>query len=85
MRRSSVSREYHGLYSWLAQMVYFILYLRHVNGGDIIRRNLKYYDADANEPLWIFSLNHDLMIESLAANKDVPLSSGFTDEVVRSS
>ena len=87
MRRSSVSQDYHGLYSWLAQMVYFILYLRHVNHGDIIQRNLKYYDglsalADANEPLWIFSLNHDLMIESLAVHRDVPLSSGFTDEVV---
>ena len=87
MRQSSVSKEYHGLYSWLVQMVYFILYLRHVNGRDMIRRNLKYYDGlsalvDANEPLWIFSLNHDLMIESLAAHRAVPLSSGFTDEVV---
>lgn len=88
MRSSPSSEEYHHLYTWLMQMVYFILYHRHINYADYIRRNLKYYDglsafADGNRPLWIFSLNHDLIIECLAATMDdMPLSSGFTSEVV---
>ena len=88
MRSSPSSEEYHHLYSWLVQMVYFILYYRHIKNVDYIRRNLKYYDglsafADANKPLWVFSLNHDLIIECLATTMDdLPLSSGFTSEVV---
>ena len=84
MRRS----EYHHLYAWLVQMVYFILYYRHINNADYLRRNLKYFSglsafADANKPLWIFSLNHDLIIECLATTMDdLPLSAGFTSEVV---
>ncbi len=89
MRGSLASQEYDHLYAWLVQMVYFILYYRHIKNVDYIRRNLKYYDglstfADDNKPLWIFSLNHDLIIECLATTvDDLPLSSGFTSEVVR--
>ena len=88
MRHSPASQDYHHLYSWLVQMVYFILYYRHINNVNFIRRNLKYFGglsafADANTPLWIFSLNHDLIIECLATTiDDLPLSSGFTSEVV---
>ena len=88
-RRSPVGEEFHHLYSWLVQMVYFILYCRHVNHADYIRRNLRYYDgissfASDNRPLWIFSLNHDLIIECLVTTiDDLPLNSGFTNEVVR--
>ena len=86
-RRSPVGEEFHHLYSWLVQMVYFILYCRHVNHADYIRRNLRYYDgissfASDNRPLWIFSLNHDLIIECLVTTiDDLPLNSGFTNEV----
>ena len=88
-RRSPVGEEFHHLYSWLVQMVYFILYCRHVNHADYIRRNLRYYDgissfASDNRPLWIFSLNHDFIIECLVTTiDDLPLNSGFTNEVVR--
>ena len=88
-RPSPVREEHHHLYSWLVQMVYFVLYFEHINNADYIRRNLRYYDglssfASDNRPLWIFSLNHDLIIECLATTiGDLPLNSGFTNEVVR--
>ena len=87
-RHSPVREKYHHLYSWLLQMVGFFLYYRHINNAGYIRRNLRYYDglssfAHDNRPLWIFSLNHDLIIECLATTiGDLPLSSGFTNEVV---
>ena len=88
MRRSPVSPAYHYLYSWLVQMVYYILYSRHIHYSDNIRRNLKFYSgltafAEDNKPLWIFSLNHDLIVECLATTVDgLSLRSGFTNEVV---
>ncbi len=86
-RHSMPSQEYHALYSWLVEMVYFILYYRHVNNGTYICRNLPYYDglaalAARNNPLWIFSLNHDLIVECLAAAHKLPLNCGFTEERV---
>ena len=86
-RQSRAQQEYHGLYSWLVEMVYFILYYRHVNNVDYIRRNLDYFSglsvfAAQNEPLWIFSLNHDLIVECLASATGLSLSSGFTDEII---
>ncbi len=84
---NSISQQYHGLYSWLVEMVYYILYLSHINNADYIQRNLNYYDGlsvlvEQNNPLWIFSLNHDIIIECIASRIGIPLSSGFTDEVV---
>ena len=86
-RQSPLSQQYHGLYSWLVDLVYHLLYLRHKNNFDYIQRNLPYYDglsvfSDQNRPLWIFSLNHDVIIECLSIRMDIPLSSGFTGELV---
>ena len=88
MRQSPASPHHAHLYAWLLQMVYFLLYLRHVNNKDPIRHRLKYYEglaalADANRPLWIFSLNHDLILECLAYSMDdLPLNAGFSQEII---
>lgn len=88
-RRPSSGRrqEYHDIYVWLVEMVYWILYLRHVNNVTHIERNLPFLDgiaklAERNQPLWIFSLNHDLIIECLAARHSIPVNSGFTPATV---
>jgi hypothetical protein len=79
--------HFHGLYAWLVEAVYWIFHLRHVNNLTYIERNLRHFDgiarlAEKNSPLWIFSLNHDLIIECLAAAHSIPLNSGFTTSVV---
>lgn len=88
-RRPSSPRpqEYHAIYAWLVEMVYWILYLRHVNNVTYIERNLPFFDGIAklterNHPLWIFSLNHDVIIECLAARHRIPVNSGFTPTIV---
>ena len=86
-RHSPMSQEYHGLYAWLVDLIYHLLYFRHIKNTEYIRRNVGYYDglyslADKNRPLWVFSLNHDLIIECLSHGNDLPISSGFTSEVV---
>lgn len=84
-QRRHLSEEYHGIYAWLVELVYTLLYLRHINNVDLIKDNinlLKGLDhlAQQNTPLWIFSLNHDLIIECFAVKYGIPLSSGFTTE-----
>lgn len=84
---ADTSQDYHGLYSWLVEMVYNILYLRHVNSGVAIQRSLTFFEgltalvAD-NTPLWVFSLNHDMIIECICAKLRIPLSGGFSDDVI---
>lgn len=84
---STVLQDYYGLRVWLSDVVYRILYDLHVRGSRRVDANLAYFRglaelAESNKPLWIFNLNHDLMVECLAAKHDLPLSCGFTEEVV---
>jgi hypothetical protein len=65
------------------ELVYHVLYLRHINNEGFITSGLRYYEGIAglaarNAPLWIFSLNHDLMIECIAARYGIPTNAGFT-------
>ena len=88
MRHSATTQDYHGLYSWIVDIVYHLLYFKHVNNVAYIRRNIGFYRGLSalvrdDEPLWVFTLNHDLIIECIAATMtDVRLNSGFTDEIV---
>lgn len=80
-------QSYLGLYSLLVEVVYHILRLRHSNNANLIEQNLGSLEGIANlardnSPLWIFSLNHDLLIECLAAKYSVSLHSGFSGEAI---
>jgi hypothetical protein len=86
-RQSQFQQEYHGLYSWLVEMVYHLLCIRHTKNISYIEQHLRYYEGIAhlaalNKPLWIFSLNHDLITEALATHYKIPLNCGFTQETV---
>lgn len=86
-RRSPHQQQYHGIYSWLVEMVAHILRLRHTNNVAYIENNIGLLEgiaklAAVNAPLWVFSLNHDVLIECVAAKYAVPLHSGFSDGIV---
>lgn len=86
-RSSALQQEYHALYSWLVEMVYHIFRLRHLNCAGFIGKSIPYLEgiaklAAANSPLWIFSLNHDVIIECVVAKYGIPLNCGFTDALV---
>ena len=81
--REGHARAYHGLYAWLAQLVYQMLYRRQVERRDSYREGLQYFEglthlANANQPLWIFSLNHDVLVECIAALFGIEVSCGFS-------
>ena len=61
---------------------------RHLFFRDHLRTGLQLYDglgvlADANMPLWVFTLNHDVMFECIAARLGIPVHCGFTSNRVR--
>jgi hypothetical protein len=81
-RPNNLRQQYHGLYSWLVELVYHLLYQRHVRNEVFIVRALRFLEgiaglAQANAPLWLFSLNHDLIVECIAAQYGVRLDCGF--------
>jgi len=82
-RTPSLRAEYNGLHAWLVGVVSHFLNLRHALNVQYIDSSLHYFEgmaqlATLEMPLWIFSLNHDLIIECLAAKFGIPLSSGFS-------
>ncbi len=86
-RDRKLGQQYHRLYSWLVEGVSRLLLARHVEKPDYLKSLLRFYDglralAEANTPLWIFSLNHDLIIELVAARLSIPIRSGFSETTV---
>jgi hypothetical protein len=86
-RAPEFQKDYHGLYSWLVEMVYHILRLRHAEIAKFIQGNVKAFEgiarlAASNKPLWAFSLNHDVILECVAAHFQIPIHSGFNDGLV---
>lgn len=87
-RRHQPNQEhYHGLYSWLVQMIYYLFYPRHVKNLGFFHGMLPRYAgirvlAEQNNPLWVFSLNHDLIIEMLGAKFGIPINSGFSERTI---
>jgi hypothetical protein len=86
-RQHHLQEEYHGLYSWLVELVYMLLYYRQVNNSAFLNQHLSRYDgirtlAEANAPLWVFTLNHDVIIEAIAARLSIPVHSGFSPSTV---
>ena len=80
-------QDYHHLYSWLVELVYCLLYYRQVNNEQFLTNNLPYYDGiksfiDTDVPLWVFTLNHDVMIETMAARLSIPLHTGFSPNTI---
>lgn len=83
-RRGINAAGYHTIYSWMVELVYMQLYLQHIGGAQFILEHLDLYRGlkvlyESNTPLWVFSLNHDSIVEMIAKKLSIPLYSGFTD------
>jgi hypothetical protein len=87
LRQQPNRTHYGNLYTWLVQMIYYFLYARHIKNLAFFDRSFTLYAgiralAERNNPLWIFSLNHDLIVEALAAKFGIPLHSGFSHRTI---
>lgn len=81
-RDQKLRQEIHGAYVFLLECVQGLLLERSI-------KNVSFAISTANDfvalvdmvvaakPLWIFSLNHDLIVEMLVSEFDIPLKTGF--------
>jgi hypothetical protein len=86
-RHRTLRQDYYNLYSWLVELVYCLLYYRQINNSAYLARHISRYDGlrslvEANHTLWVFSLNHDVMIEAIAARLSIPLYGGFSSKTI---
>lgn len=87
LRHGAHAESYRSLYVWLVHMVYGLLYQRHVLNISRIDAALSRFDGfaslvQADNPLWVFSLNHDLIVEVVAARLGISVNAGYGDEVI---
>jgi len=82
VRARNLHQDYYGLNEWFTELVYRALYLRHKQRLLKIIPGLRFIDgiatlAEENKPLWVFTTNHDVVVDCLAAALKIPISYGF--------
>jgi hypothetical protein len=85
-RDSERYQELHDIRRWLLEMIYWLLYHRQIQNDDYIKGYIKSFSSlkdivQQSQPLWVFSLNHDINMEIIAAHYDIPIKSGFHTEI----
>jgi hypothetical protein len=77
------AEQYWDMYARMVELVYLLLYYRQSRILPYIRRGFPPFEGlegfvkQQSNPIWIFSLNHDSMIEILAQHCNIPLRDGF--------
>ncbi|WP_155835226.1 hypothetical protein [Herbaspirillum sp. RV1423] len=82
----NVRNEWHSIYLFLCQAIQGLLVERQIKNSLFAQAALDDYEGikvllKKNRPLWIFSLNHDIMIEILSAKYSIPIKSGFKEKL----
>lgn len=80
--------DFYHLYVWMLDMIGRILIFRHINNVNLIRNSVKINQGikcllEDNEPLWIFSLNYDLIVEILASELNLPIKTGIYPNIFK--
>jgi hypothetical protein len=81
-RPEPFAEQYGAMYQRMVELVYLLLYTRQVGSLPYIERGLTPFEglagfAKKSSPVWVFSLNHDLMLHLLAMHCRIPLRDGF--------
>lgn len=83
---TKLRQDYHGIKEWFIEFVWNIFSIRQVKNLSYIINGIKYYQGikqlynNQTKPMWVFSLNHDLVFEIIAKYYDLPLKSGLPDK-----
>lgn len=75
-------QELYGLHAHLLQSIHGLLMERQIKNFAFAFAALDNFEgikclAEENRPLWVFSLNHDVILEMLASRFSIPLKTGF--------
>ena len=74
-------QKWHGVLKGYLEAIFYLLLERHYNSKIYINACLHFLESLINycakDPLWVFSLNHDLLIEIIGKYLNIPIKSGF--------
>lgn len=84
-RNKDLHQEWHGILHKYLEAIYHLLLERHDKNQAYIEAHLNFIEPIKeyckNDPLWVFSLNHDVLIEIIAERFEIPIKFGFKDRV----
>ena len=82
-RNKDLYQEWYAVLHRFLEVIYYLLFERHERNQQYIQERLNLLQPINNyckeAPLWIFSLNHDILIEMVANHFSIPLKCGFKD------
>ncbi len=78
-------QKWYGILGRYLEAIFYLLLERHYNNKIYINAHLHFLEPLINYcdkyPLWIFSLNHDLLIELIGKYFNIPIKSGFYETI----
>jgi len=84
-RGNSLYQKWYAILSRYLEAIFYLLLERHYKNKNYIKERLDLIEPIKNyctdNPLWIFSLNHDLLIEIIANELKIPIKYGFYENV----
>ena len=87
IKNNEKRHSYWGFTNYLIELISFLLIERHINYENYFKKSIPYYRglkffSERCKPLWIFSLNQDLVIEMICDEIDLILSDGYDENAV---
>lgn len=85
-RDAVLRQEWHAVHGYLLQSVRGLLLERQIKNLNFALSVLDDFGAfkkltEENRPLWVFTTNHDVIVEVLSAKFGIPIKSGFRERV----
>lgn len=76
----------YGIRTWFYERIYYLLYFRQINNREYSSKRINLYSglksfSSISSPLWIISLNHDVLLEMIALENKIPIKSGFNEVI----
>ena len=83
--QQAFAEQYDGMYKRMVEAIYLLLYHRQVGSLPYIMQGLPPFEGlsgfvKKSSPVWVFSLNHDLILQLLAVHCGIPFRDGFWPE-----
>ena len=87
IRNNEKTHAYWGFTNYLIELISLILIERHINNENYFKKSIPYYRglkffSEMCQPLWIFSLNQDLVIEMLSDELNINYCDGYDENTI---
>ena len=79
-----IYQDLHGLRQFILEIIWFLLCERHVLNASFLKESVRFHRGfrsllNESIPTWVFTLNHDLVVEMIAGELGISLKNGFDE------